>query len=52
MIFQDQAGDPIGSREELEDALIDEYQELGKTAFNSESYKAFVEYREGLEKIQ
>jgi hypothetical protein len=51
MMFLDQAGDPIQSRENLEDALIDEYQDLGAVAFSSEVEKAFIEYREGLEKI-
>lgn len=50
LVFLDDAADPIPSQEDLEDAVIKEYQELGKVAFSSGSYKEFIEYREGLER--
>lgn len=49
-IFMDKGGDPIGSREALEEAYVEEYQEKGVLAFESEREKKFVEYREGLKK--
>jgi hypothetical protein len=51
LLWMDDGGDPIGSREELESAFVDEYEEYGKMAFCSESQKRFIEYREGLEKV-
>ena len=47
-IFMDKGGDPIPSREALEKAFVQEYQEKGKLAFESEVQKEFVEYRESL----
>lgn len=51
LLWMDDGGDPIGSREQLESAFVDEYEEYGKLAFRSESQKKFIEYREGLEKV-
>jgi hypothetical protein len=51
LFWMDDGGDPIGSREELESAYVDEYREKGTLAFRSESQKKFIEYREGLEKV-
>lgn len=47
-IFMDKGGDPIPSREDLEKAYVEEYEEKGTLAFESEVQKEFVEYREGL----
>jgi hypothetical protein len=47
-IFIDKGGDPISSREDLEKAYVEEYEEKGTLAFESEVQKEFVEYREGL----
>lgn len=47
-IFMDKGGDPIPSREALESAYVQEYEEKGTLAFESEREKKFVEYREGL----
>lgn len=51
MIFMDQGGDPISRQEELEAAYVEEYQEKGKLAFQNESQKKFIEYRESLEPV-
>ena len=51
LLWMDDGGDPIGSREELESAYVDEYEEYGKMAFRSESQKKFIEWREGLERV-
>jgi len=48
LIWMDDGGDPIGTIEELEKAYVDEYEEKGKLAFQSESQKKFIEYREDL----
>jgi len=51
LIFMDQGGDPIPSRESLEKAFVDTYQYNGRSvtwAFQDSDYKGFVEYREGL----
>lgn len=50
-IFMDQGGDPIPSRESLENAYIGEYEEKGVLAFKSEREKKFVEYREGFKPV-
>ncbi len=50
-LWMDDGGDPIGSREELESAYVDEYVEKGTLVFKNESQKKFIEYREGLEKV-
>jgi hypothetical protein len=47
-IFMDQGGDPIPSREALETAYVEDYEEKGTLAFSTEREKKFVEYREGL----
>lgn len=47
-IFMDRGGDPIPSRDALESAYVEEYEEKGVLAFSSEREKKFVEYREGL----
>ena len=47
-IFMDRGGDPIPSREALEKAYVQEYEEKGTLAFKSEVQKEFVEYREDL----
>lgn len=46
-IFMDRGGDPIGSREDLEAAYVEVYEQ-GKWAFEHEAQKKFIEYREGL----
>jgi hypothetical protein len=48
LIFMDRGGDPIGGKEELEHAYIEEYEEYGKLAFDSEDRKKHWEYYEGL----
>lgn len=48
LIFMDQGGDPIPSREALESAYIGEYEDYGKLAFREKSRKKCIEYREGL----
>lgn len=50
-IFYDRGGDPIGSREDLEHAVIREYEEHGKMAFQSDHAKKRWEYYEGLEPV-
>jgi len=50
-IFVDNGGDPISSREALESAYVEEYREYGALAFESEVEKEFIEYREGLSRI-
>jgi len=51
-IFMDRGGDPIPSREDLEKAYVEEYEEKGTLAFESETQKEFVEYREGLTRVK
>jgi hypothetical protein len=46
-IYMDAGGDPIVMREGLEAAHVEKYQR-GTWAFESESQKAFIEYRENL----
>lgn len=49
-IYMDQAGDPIHSREMLEEAHIGEYEYNGGDvtwAFQNDTKKQFIEYREG-----
>ena len=46
-IYMDAGGNPIRTREELEKAYVEEY-ERGTWAFESESQKDFIEYREDL----
>lgn len=51
MIFFDDGGRPIGSKEELEKAVIAEYRNSGtavRQAYRSKAAKDFIEYREGL----
>lgn len=51
LIFMDHGGDPIPGRKILENAYVDEYSYNGDQvtwAFQDESAKLFVEYREGL----
>lgn len=48
LIFMDKGGDPILDRNALESAYVKEYEEYGALAFESESQKPFIEYREGL----
>lgn len=52
LIWMDQGGDPISGLEDLENAYIGEYEKKGKLAFQSESQKKFVEYREGLVPVE
>jgi hypothetical protein len=50
-VFMDRGGDPIPDREALEDAYVEQYsydEDEVKWAFQSEAYKEFVEWREGL----
>jgi hypothetical protein len=50
-VFMDQGGHPIPDKEALEDACVEQYSYDGgevKWAFQSEAYKEFVEWREGL----
>lgn len=47
-IYMDQGGDPILDREGLESAYVEEYEEKGTLAFQNESRKKFIEYREDL----
>ena len=49
-LWMDDGGDPISSREALETAYVEEYEEKGVLAFESSVEKEFVEYREGLTK--
>lgn len=49
-VFMDQGGEPISSREALETAYVEGYEEKGVLAFESGVEKEFVEYREGLTK--
>lgn len=51
LIFMDRGGDPMGERENLEAAYVDEYEEYGVMAFSTESQKKHWEYYEGLEKV-
>lgn len=48
LLYMDQGGDPIPSREALESAYVDEYEDKGVLAFASETQKDFIEYRENL----
>lgn len=48
LIFVDDGGDPIASREALEEAYVEGYPGYGTLAFRNESRKKFVEWREGL----
>lgn len=45
-IYIDDGGEPVGTREELEDSIVREYEE-GAYAFESETQAGFIEYREG-----
>jgi hypothetical protein len=47
-IFMDRGGDPIPCREALEQAYVEEYDEVGTVAFESEAGKNFLEYRSDL----
>jgi len=47
-IFMDHGGDPIPSREALEQAYVEEYDEIGTVAFETETAKNFYEYRSDL----
>jgi len=47
-LWMDQGGDPISSREDLEKSYVEEYEDKGKLAFQSEVEKKFIEYRENL----
>jgi len=47
-IFMDRGGDPIPSREDLEAAYVEEYEEKGVLAFESRVEKEFIEWRERL----
>lgn len=47
-IFMDRGGDPIPTRDALEAAYVEEYEDYGTLAFNTEIQKKFIEYREGL----
>ncbi|RQG89638.1 hypothetical protein EA473_21750 [Natrarchaeobius chitinivorans] len=51
LIYMDQGGDPIPSRDALENAYIGEYEEHGRLAFENKTQKQFVEHREALNKI-
>lgn len=44
----DRGGDPIPTRDALEAAYVEEYEEYGTMAFDTETRKKFIEYREGL----
>lgn len=46
-VFMDCGGDPILTREELENSYISEYDRVGRVAFSSELEKKFTEWREG-----
>ena len=46
-IFMNRGGDPIGTREDLEAAYVEEYEQ-GAMAFESEAAKKRWEYYEGL----
>ena len=48
LIFMDKGGDPIGEKENLEHAYVEEYEEYGKLAFESESRKKHWEWYENL----
>ncbi|WP_327050431.1 DUF6610 family protein [Halanaeroarchaeum sulfurireducens] len=48
LIYMDQGGDPIGTREDLEAAYVERYEEYGRIAFLSEHAKKRWEYYEGL----
>jgi hypothetical protein len=48
LIFMDRGGDPIGDREDLEHAFVEEYEEYGKLAFETEHRKKHWEYYEDL----
>ena len=47
-IFMDRGGDPIPTWDALEAAYVEEYEEHGALAFDTEIQKKFIEYREGL----
>jgi hypothetical protein len=47
-LFMDRGGDPIPHRDALEAAYVEEYEEYGALAFESETQQQFIEYREGL----
>lgn len=46
-IWLDRGGDPIPDRDGLERSYVEEYDELGTVAFDQDSYRKFVEVREG-----
>jgi len=50
-LFMDDGGDPIGSREELENSTVREYLEKGNVAFKTGSKADFIEYREGYKRV-
>jgi hypothetical protein len=50
-LWMDDGGDPISSIDELEKAYVQEYEDKGKLAFQSETEKKFIEYREQLKQI-
>lgn len=50
-VFMDRGGDPIPDRESLEDALVRQYLECGKLAFESETEMKHWEYYENLNAV-
>jgi hypothetical protein len=48
LIFMDRGGDPIGGQEELEHAYVQEYEDYGKLAFESDHRRKHWEYFEDL----
>lgn len=50
-IWLDRGGDPITDRDGLERSYIAEYEEIGMVAFKQDSYRKFVEYRDGCRSI-
>ena len=47
-VFMDRGGDPIPDRSALESAYVEEYEAYGTVAFENETQKQFLEYREEL----
>lgn len=47
-IWLDRGGDPTPDKDGLERSYVEEYEELGMVVFERDSYRKFVEVRDGL----
>lgn len=50
-VWLDRGGDPIPDKDGLERSHVEEYDGLGTVAFEQDSYRKFVEHRDGLEQV-